>query len=250
MYFSMAETFFRKFIRRWKELLNDRKYVISLIFGFFLVLIAFFINFQIARYTETVPATKVGDLLLDWLPTVDLTFFYTTFSFLTIGIIILYPILFQSELIPFTAKTFAAFILIRSFFIGLTHLGAPEPFYALPHGIDQSAFIRFFYLNDLFFSGHTGVPYLAALIFWKQKIIRYSMLLASVIMGATVLLMHVHYSIDVFAAYFITYSIYIVSDKVFNQLNRRFRAIILRIEQEERLLGRMIRRMRKARFRK
>lgn len=241
----MAETFFRKFVRRWKELLSDRKYVISLISGFSLMLIALVANFYVARYTETVQATKVGDLFLDWLPTVDLGFFYTTFIFMLVGLIIIYPVFFQQELLPFTAKTFAAFILIRSFFISLTHLGPPEPFYALPHFTDQNAFIRFFYLNDLFFSGHTGVPFLAALIFWKHRFMRYFMLVGSVVMGVTVLLMHVHYSIDVFAAYFITYTIYVVSDKVFNQLNRRFRLIIQKIEQEERLLARMIRRVRR-----
>ena len=36
------------------------------------------------------------------------------------------------------------------------------------------------------------------------------------------LLMHVHYSIDVFAAFFIAYGVYAFSDKVFNNLNIRF----------------------------
>ena len=41
-------------------------------------------------------------------------------------------------------------------------------------------------------------------------------------MAATVLFMHVHYSIDVFAAFFIAYGVYAFSDKVFNHLNLRF----------------------------
>ena len=39
------------------------------------------------------------------------------------------------------------------------------------------------------------------------------MLASSIILGITVLLMHVHYSIDVFSAYFIVYGIYVLGNK-------------------------------------
>jgi len=72
------------------------------------------------------------------------------------------------------------------------------------------------YANDLFFSGHVGLPFLGFLIF-KDKKIRYFMLSASIILAVTVLLMHVHYSIDVAAAYFITYSIYALGKRLFGR---------------------------------
>jgi hypothetical protein len=39
----------------------------------------------------------------------------------------------------------------------------------------------------------------------------------SIILASTVLLMHVHYSIDVAAAYFITYGVYVLGNKMFKQ---------------------------------
>ena len=42
-------------------------------------------------------------------------------------------------------------------------------------------------------------------------------------MAFSVLAMLVHYSIDVFAAFFITYGTYKLSDNIFNKLNLRFK---------------------------
>jgi len=70
---------------------------------------------------------------------------------------------------------------------------------------------------DLFFSGHTGYPFLCALISWKQKYLRYFFILSSVFFGTISLLGHYHYTIDVFAAFFITYGIYQISLNLFKK---------------------------------
>lgn len=62
--------------------------------------------------------------------------------------------------------------------------------------------------NDLFFSAHTGLPFLLALEFWDNKILRYIFLLSSLGGATLVFLGHIHYSIDVLAAFFITYSVF------------------------------------------
>ncbi|MBD3360385.1 hypothetical protein GF366_01130, partial [Candidatus Peregrinibacteria bacterium] len=82
---------------------------------------------------------------------------------------------------------------------------------------------KLFFENDLFFSGHTAVPFLAFLVFKESKIFKWVMFAGSILMAITVLLMHVHYSIDVFAAFFITYGIYSISNKIFRDLNIRFK---------------------------
>jgi prolipoprotein diacylglyceryltransferase len=47
--------------------------------------------------------------------------------------------------------------------------------------------------------------------------IRTLFLAASVVFGVIVLLSHLHYSIDVFSAFFITYSIYHIAIKLFRK---------------------------------
>ena len=95
----------------------------------------------------------------------------------------------------------------------VTHLGVP----ADAIKVSAPSFLGMFtFTNDLFFSGHTGLPFLGFLIFRKySKSVGYFMLASSIILAATVLLMHIHYTIDVFAAFFITYGIYKIGERVF-----------------------------------
>lgn len=222
--------FFRTWYHQWKELLRDRAFRISFLAGLAVLAIATYFNFRAALYTDQIPVIAVGDLILDNIPTVDLSYIFTFGIYLTAFFVGFYPIFFKPELVPFTAKTAGTFIIIRAFFISLTHIGAPEGYFQLPGLEDQPPFLKLFYTNDLFFSGHTGFPFLAALLFWENKAVRWFMLAMSLTQSVTVLFMHVHYSIDVFAAYFITYTIYVLSDKIFNKLNLSFKRIVERIE--------------------
>ena len=56
-----------------------------------------------------------------------------------------------------------------------------------------------------------------ALIFWREKLWRFLYLAASAIFGIAVLLAHVHYSIDVLAAPFMTYSIFKLTEYMFKE---------------------------------
>jgi hypothetical protein len=120
----------------------------------------------------------------------------------------------EPKRLPFTLKSLALFTLIRSAFIILTHLA---PFPARVMLPTENLIDMFTFGGDLFFSAHTGGPFLMALIFWDHKYIRYICLAASVMFGVVVLLGHLHYSIDVFAAFFITYSIYCLSKYFFKK---------------------------------
>lgn len=222
--------FLKHFTAKWRHLLAERKFRWSLFAAVALMMLALYINYRAVFYTDQIPVLAVGDIILDNIPTVDLSFMYTYVgSYFVMLFIIFYPLLIRPELIPFTGKTSAVFIITRAFFMTLTHLGAPENYFRLPGLEDQPGVSKFFYANDLFFSGHVGFPFLGALLFWESKPVRYFLLLMSGAQAVTVLFMHLHYSIDVFAAYFITYTIYIVSDRLFNKLNLHFREIVKKV---------------------
>jgi len=113
-------------------------------------------------------------------------------------------------------KAVAVFIATRAFMISVTHLGVypgqivPDP------GFFDGIYSALNLQAGYFFSAHTGLPILMALIYWDEKFWRYVFLAFSLIFGISVLLAHVHYSIDVFASPFMTYSIFKLSQYLFS----------------------------------
>jgi hypothetical protein len=103
---------------------------------------------------------------------------------------------------------------------------------AHPYGAiaDRSAaagalfFNSIFYGSDLFFSGHTGMPFLAALAFWHIVPWRIFYLMLTAFFGSVVLLGHYHYSIDVLAALFITHGVFQASCWLFRRDYALFRS--------------------------
>lgn len=62
--------------------------------------------------------------------------------------------------------------------------------------------------KDLFFSGHTATTFLLLLYLWHRRRLRWVALAAHAIVVATVILAHLHYSIDIVGAWAITYCIF------------------------------------------
>jgi PAP2 superfamily C-terminal len=201
---------------QYKNSLSDRKFIYSLIASLFFLGAAFIVNYY-ADHFATIRASKsVTDLILDNIPTFDVDLLYVWGGFMLVAIIA-FSIVTKPKYLIFSIKSIALFIIIRSLFTMLTHIGQPlDQLVIQPTSIYG---VWFFFSNDLFFSGHTGLPFLMALIFWQNKFYRNLYLLLSIFLAAIVLMGHYHYSIDVFAAYFITYGIYKISVKLFDKDN-------------------------------
>ena len=70
-----------------------------------------------------------------------------------------------------------------------------------------------FIRKDLFYSGHTSSQFLIFLTLTKKWDKR-AALLSSLLIGTFVLVQHIHYTIDVLAAYIITYLIFRIAKKI------------------------------------
>lgn len=219
--FMKLREFFCKFKHHWKVLLSDHSFKVSFYAGVLLLTIAYIIDFLASLYKDSQTYISVGDLLLDHIPTINVEFLFTWGMLgLTLAIFV-YPFLFKPELVPFTIKCYAILLYIRSFCILLTNVGPPHGFYFDSYKMGQNILDDMIFRNDLFFSGHTAFPFLAFLVFRESKM-RWFFLAGSIIEGITVLLMHVHYSIDVVAAFFIAYGSYSICRKIFHSTNMRF----------------------------
>jgi membrane-associated phospholipid phosphatase len=188
-----------------------KEYIVNALKSFFYLAVSLVLNYFASRYAVVHMSSPVRDLFLDIIPRFDVTTFFVYSTLLGLGFLAIL-MLFRFEEIPFVVKSLALFILIRSAFVTLTHI-APFPD---RNFIDPSYLLeKITSGGDLFFSGHTGMPYLLALIYWNKKLLRRLFLTVSVVYAVTVLIGHLHYSIDVFAAYFITYAIYHLSLRFF-----------------------------------
>ena len=190
---------------------SDWAFIRRVLISLFMLLAALVVNYSAGTYASREASNPVTDIVLSNTPTFDLdgTFVYGIFALvLFVGVLCLE----KPQRIPFVLKSSALFAVIRSAFVVLTHI-APYPSRAI---IDPASWMNEFSFGaDLFFSGHTGLPFLMAFIFWDDLRLRIFFMAASVFFGIVVLLAHLHYSIDVLAAFFITYSIYRLAEIFF-----------------------------------
>ncbi len=199
-----TKTHFKEILTTW----TDSAFISKLFFSFGFFTFSLIVNYHAVRYATVNAGEPIGDLILNILPRVDTTFIHerlaNSLQLLTALILVCNP-----KFINFTLRAVGLLVLTRAVFINLTFLGLPKD------SIPLQSFYT--YGGDLFFSGHVALAFMIALIFWNMPKIKYLYLLISLSMGIEVLLGHYHYSIDVFAAPFITYSIFILSKKLFKE---------------------------------
>lgn len=196
---------------RHKQYWTQKRYQSSSLVGLFLFLTSLVVNRFASFYATAQASNPVTDLLLDNIPVMKVEWIVNDVAAL-FGFSMIFLILWQPRRIPFILKAVALFIFIRSGFIIFTHL-APFPERVLLDPTD--IFRTLTYGGDYFFSGHTGMSFLMALIYWQEERVRYYCLAASILLSVGVIIGHLHYSIDVFAAFFITYGIFAMAQKFF-----------------------------------
>ena len=204
-------------MQSYKTYFAQKNFTISFLDGLILFIISLVIQFFISGYVNSLPSVSVTDIILSNTRVYDVSGIFVYGSVLLV-LITLFITLRQVNYIPFVMKSVALFTLIRSVFVSLTHISAFPT-----HVVIESAFFNktifsgIFTGNDLFFSGHTGLPFLLALIFWDNKKLRFMFLGFSILFAIVVLLGHIHYSIDVLSAYFITYGIFQICKFLFKK---------------------------------
>ena len=214
----------RELYTQYTDLLKDKSYILATIFGSIYLAVSLIVNVLASQYATVRASNYVTDIILSNTPPYDVNVFFVFGAILMVAFII-FLCLEQPKRIPFALKSIGLFVMVRSIFITLTHIG-PYPNIIIIDGftlryaqelLGVHMVNALFTGNDLFFSGHTGLPFLMAFICWENKWLRYAFFFLSGTFAVIVLLGHLHYSIDVFAAFFITYSIFIISTKIFHK---------------------------------
>lgn len=210
---SKIDYFHAKFID-WKKEIREHRNLILI--SFVLIIIALILDYSAGYYvTYKAQVEDVPDLLLKYIPPINLNFLFVYGWLFVLAVFVLYPLFFEVKKFHVVIFQSSFLIVLRSFFIILTHLQTPIT--AVGGQFPKVLSVLKFY-NDQFFSGHVALAFLGFWIFWENKRLRYFFLISSIVMGIVVLVMHQHYSIDVFAAYFIVYGSYNIGEWLMKKL--------------------------------
>ena len=214
----MKETLKKYWHNHYKTSFSHRAFVITFTSSILLLILSLYVNFLAGTFATHAESNPVTDIILSNIRVYDVESIFITGSIIQAFFIAFLCFLYPKKT-PFILKSIALFTIIRSVFISITHIGPfPTHVYINP----TSVINKFTFDGDLFFSGHTGLPFLMALVFWNNKYLRFFFLFSSVVFGVTVLLAHLHYSIDVLGAFFITYTIYHISEFLFRNDRKLF----------------------------
>lgn len=190
----------------WKEFLKIKKNrtefaVTLLLLASTLISLANFLN-----YVEARKGVVLHDPILNLFNPIDLTWFIFAliYSSLTVAIITLFK---TPNQLVFAIQVYAFMVVLRIAAMYLLPLEPPAKMIIL-----NDPFVEFFgtgqsLTKDLFFSGHTATLFILFLVS-EKKIIKTFFLISTIAVAVAVLLQHVHYTIDVFAAVFFTYACY------------------------------------------
>ena len=190
----------------WKEFLKSKSNKVELVVTLILLAIvltalANFLNFVEARQGVVLP-----DTILNLFNPIDLT--WLIFALIYISLIAGVITLFKNPTqLIFVIQIYTLMVVVRIIAMYLLPLEPPQRIIML-----NDPFVEFFgtgktLTKDLFFSGHTATLFILFLVS-EKKIFKTIFLIGTIAVAFSVLLQHVHYTIDVFAAIFFTYSCY------------------------------------------
>jgi hypothetical protein len=198
----------------WKKAWANSSFKIKTVVGSFLLALVLISFPKFFATIELRNGIVLSDFLLEQLPSFDLSIpiFLLIWStaILLIRRIIQSPTLFLQFLI-----SFLLLCILRILTISSIPLNAPIGLIPLKDPISSLFYggKEIFITKDLFFSGHTATQFLMFLSFQKKgdRIITG---ITSFAIALMVLVQHIHYTIDVIAAFPLSYIVYLLGKKI------------------------------------
>lgn len=201
--------------RIWKEYLSDpskRKLAIGIII--FLAITLFLLT-NFLSFNETREGAVIDDPILALFEPINLT--WSTFALIYLGLLIgIYHFSKNPRVLLHALLTYTFLALIRICLMYSLPLEPPAEMISL-----NDPFVELFGTGktldkDLFFSGHTSTMFMLFLLAYKSKY-KKLFLAGTFLVGASVILQHAHYTVDVLVAPFIAYAAYKIAGIFMNK---------------------------------
>lgn len=199
----------------WTEFVKNKSTKKELVVTFLLLVIVLISLTHFLDYVEIRNGVTLPDPILNLFDPIDLT--WLTFALIYFSLIIgIISLINNPDRLLFTVQLYIFMVIIRIIAMYLLPLNPPDKMIMLKDPV-----VEFFgsgktLTKDLFFSGHTATLLILFLVSQK-KTIKFIFLIDLIIVATSVLLQHVHYTIDVFAALIFTYACYELLIKMRNK---------------------------------
>lgn len=199
----------------WTEFVKNKSTKRELVVTFLLLVIVLISLTHFLDYVEIRNGVTLPDPILNLFDPIDLT--WLTFALIYFSLIIgIISLINNPDRLLFTVQLYIFMVIIRIIAMYLLPLNPPDKMIMLKDPV-----VEFFgsgktLTKDLFFSGHTATLLILFLVSQK-KTIKFIFLIDLIIVATSVLLQHVHYTIDVFAALIFTYACYELLIKMRNK---------------------------------
>lgn len=205
----------------WKDFISVKRNRIELAITVVLLAHILFSFTNFLNFVEERPGVVFTDPVLILFDPVDLT--WLTFALIYISLLTaVVSFSLKPERLLFAFQLYTLMVCVRIAAMYLLPLEPPATLIVL-----NDPFVEFFgtgqtLTKDLFFSGHTATLFIFFLL-EEKKFLKLIFLVCTISVAITVLLQHVHYTVDVFAAVFFTYTCYIVLKQFKDFLNTRLK---------------------------
>lgn len=205
---SFLKNHINLFLREWKSALSDRNFLLKLLItpGLFLVYSA--ITQKLGNYVEMRKGILLNDKLLEIIPSFDFSLFVFILLYSSLTIVILTHLHKPKVILRIIEMHFLVAV-VRQICILCIALEPPVGIIVLRDVfLENTVYPRNSPLTkDLFFSGHVASIWLYFLCA-ENKMIKYYLGFATLFMSFMILSMRVHYSYDIYGAFFFTTIIY------------------------------------------
>lgn len=188
--------------------------------GLGLLALAYALLEALCRYRNGLAFPAGVDVVCRLLPLKDWTAFLSGGFILFIAGFFIYWLINEPARVPYLVIAVAMLMLVRNAFLLLTpvaELPGLMPLYQ--GGLGDGLHGTLLHDQELFFSGHTGVPFLFFLLSRRRPAVAYACLTMAVLNAVGVLLTRNHYSIDVLGAFFIVPTIAALTRIIFGRLD-------------------------------
>jgi len=205
----------------WKEFVQEKRNKIELTITLLLLVVVLISLTNFLNFVEARPGVVLSDPILNLFNPIDLT--WLTFALIYISLVTAIITLIKNpKRLLFTIQLYTLMVIVRIAAMYLLPLEPPSTMIIL-----NDPFVEIFgtgqtLTKDLFFSGHTATLFILYLVS-EKKSVKFIFLFCTIAVAVSVILQHIHYTIDVFAAVFFTYASYVILKSIRIKLNLKLK---------------------------